>query len=345
LSSATSIPVSTVSWDPRILAILASGNTRRGEAVAAQTCAACHGDKGLSQSMAPGPVFPSLAGQSPFAIYKQLHDFRSGARVNAQMSAVAKTLAVEDLAAVAAYYASASTEYAAIGRRQLLGDADIEKLADEGDSHRRLPACLACHVNGAGGPTNIRAVTNPVDTVVFSAGTTATGAYTVNVSGTRSAALVSFAQGTVTLAGGNLAVGAFSTPAGVSATVTSVVSGLGSGVLKSGDGTLTFSAANTFTGGMSVTGGKIVLANADARPLTTGEGCRAELVEHLTRGVDWVKAVEVMSARGVGQFAEIGPGKVLTGLIKRINAESEAVAVDEQSAPNRFNLPDFLSVT
>ena len=86
-----------------------------------------------------------------------------------------------------------------------------------------------------------------------------------------------------------------------------------------------------------------LLANADARPLTTAEECRAELVEHLTRGVDWIKAVEVMSERGVGRFVEVGPGKVLTGLIKRINSESEAVAVDEQSATDRFAMPEFLT--
>jgi [acyl-carrier-protein] S-malonyltransferase len=85
-----------------------------------------------------------------------------------------------------------------------------------------------------------------------------------------------------------------------------------------------------------------LLANADARPLLTAEDCRAELVEHLTRGVDWVKAVEVMSERGVGRFVEVGPGKVLTGLIKRINAESEAVAVDEQSATDRLAMPEFV---
>ena len=86
-----------------------------------------------------------------------------------------------------------------------------------------------------------------------------------------------------------------------------------------------------------------LLANADARPLTSAEECRAELVEHLTRGVDWIKAVEVMSERGVGRFVEVGPGKVLTGLIKRINSESEAVAVDEQSATDRFAMPEFLT--
>ena len=85
-----------------------------------------------------------------------------------------------------------------------------------------------------------------------------------------------------------------------------------------------------------------LLANADARPLTTAEECRAELVEHLTRGVDWVKAVETMSARGIGRFVEVGPGKVLTGLIKRIAPDTEAVAVDEQSAADRFFMPEFV---
>ena len=162
VSTASPIPVSTVSWDPQIMQILASGNTQRGAAIAAQTCAACHGDKGLSPSSgAPpgGAVFPSLAGQSPYAIYKQLHDFRSGARINAMMTPVSQTLAVTDLAAVAAYYSDASKEYAAIGKRNLLGDPPIEQLANEGDSHRRLPACLACHVNNAGGPIETPVIT------------------------------------------------------------------------------------------------------------------------------------------------------------------------------------------
>ena len=163
VSTATAIPVSTVSWDPAIMNVLASGNTARGAAIAAQTCAACHGDKGLSQSFGPGPAFPSLAGQSPYAIYKQLHDFRSGARVNPQMTAVSQMLEVQDLAAVAAYYSAASKEYAAIGARELLGDAEIEKLANEGDSHRRLPACLACHVNNSGGPIETPVITGQIE--------------------------------------------------------------------------------------------------------------------------------------------------------------------------------------
>jgi [acyl-carrier-protein] S-malonyltransferase len=86
-----------------------------------------------------------------------------------------------------------------------------------------------------------------------------------------------------------------------------------------------------------------LLANADAHPLLTAEECRAELVEHLTRGVDWIAAVNWMTAEGVNQFVEIGPGKVLTGLIKRIAPDAEIAAVDDQGAPDRLAIPEFLS--
>jgi [acyl-carrier-protein] S-malonyltransferase len=72
-----------------------------------------------------------------------------------------------------------------------------------------------------------------------------------------------------------------------------------------------------------------LLANADARPITTGEAARAELIDHLTAGVDWVAAVEHMTAAGVTTFVEVGPGKVLTGLIKRIAPDAELLAADD----------------
>lgn len=165
MTSATSLPVSTVSWSPEIMRILAAGNTKRGAELAANTCAACHGDKGLSQSTGVGAeavAYPSLAGQTPYAIYKQLHDYRTGARANPLMSPVAAKLSEADLAAVAAYYSDASKEYAAVGNRELLGEPEIEKLAREGDSHRALPACLSCHVNNAGGPIETPVITGQI---------------------------------------------------------------------------------------------------------------------------------------------------------------------------------------
>ena len=82
-----------------------------------------------------------------------------------------------------------------------------------------------------------------------------------------------------------------------------------------------------------------LLANADARAITTADGCRAELVDHLTTGVDWVGAVEAMRAKGVTTFIEIGPGQVLTGLIKRIAPEAVALATDDRAAADRLAVP------
>ena len=79
-----------------------------------------------------------------------------------------------------------------------------------------------------------------------------------------------------------------------------------------------------------------LLANADAHRIETADGCRTELVEHLTAGVDWVRAVETMAAAGVDAFVEIGPGKVLTNLIKRIAPDASAIALDDADALERL---------
>ena len=84
-----------------------------------------------------------------------------------------------------------------------------------------------------------------------------------------------------------------------------------------------------------------LLANADARPLTSAAACREELIDHLTTGVDWVAAVEAMVVGGVTSFVEVGPGRVLTGLIKRIAPEVEAIALDDPGAPGHLARPDL----
>ena len=86
-----------------------------------------------------------------------------------------------------------------------------------------------------------------------------------------------------------------------------------------------------------------LLANADARLITTAEGAREELVQHLTAGVDWVAAVKRMSDAGVTTFVEVGPGRVLSGLIKRIAPDAEIVAADDPATHDR--LLDLAAVT
>ena len=79
-----------------------------------------------------------------------------------------------------------------------------------------------------------------------------------------------------------------------------------------------------------------LLANADANEITTADGARSELVDHLTAGVDWVTAVEHMTTAGVTTFVEVGPGKVLTGLIKRIAPEAEILSADDPTTYDRL---------
>ncbi len=83
-----------------------------------------------------------------------------------------------------------------------------------------------------------------------------------------------------------------------------------------------------------------LLANSDATPLTTAEACRAELVDHLTTGVDWIAAVAAMRAAGVTRFVEVGPGRVLSGLIRRIVADAETLPLDDPNAPGGLADPD-----
>ena len=83
-----------------------------------------------------------------------------------------------------------------------------------------------------------------------------------------------------------------------------------------------------------------LLANADATPLTTADACRAELVDHLTTGVDWIAAIAAMRAAGVTRFVEVGPGRVLCGLIRRIAPDLEALPLDDPNAPGGLAAPD-----
>ncbi|SEQ74076.1 Cytochrome c553 [Faunimonas pinastri] len=71
----------------------------RGATIALQ-CAICHGPSGVSQAQSP-----NLAGQYASVVFKQLQDFKSGARVNAVMTPFAVKLSDQDMKDVAAYYA------------------------------------------------------------------------------------------------------------------------------------------------------------------------------------------------------------------------------------------------
>lgn len=70
-----------------------------------------------------------------------------------------------------------------------------------------------------------------------------------------------------------------------------------------------------------------VVANVRARPVTDPGLIRSLLVEQVTGAVRWRESVEWMAAQGVTEFWEIGAGKALSGMIRRIAKDAECRAV------------------
>jgi fibronectin-binding autotransporter adhesin len=106
---------------------------------------------------------------------------------------------------------------------------------------------------------------------VFSAGTDATGAYTITVSGTRSTAGLTFEDGTATLTGGTVSLTGLHTVSvntGVTANVGSAIGGT-VGMVKEGAGTLVLTGNQTYSGATSINGGTLQLGSG-ATGGTTG---------------------------------------------------------------------------
>ncbi|ARD61323.1 [acyl-carrier-protein] S-malonyltransferase [Kosakonia radicincitans DSM 16656] len=75
-----------------------------------------------------------------------------------------------------------------------------------------------------------------------------------------------------------------------------------------------------------------VINNVDVKCETSPEAIRSALVRQLYSPVQWTKSVEFMASQGVEHLYEVGPGKVLTGLAKRIVDTLTASAINEPAA-------------
>jgi cytochrome c553 len=133
-------PSSTVAWTASTRQMLAQGSPARG-AEFATTCGACHGADGVSSDAA----FPNLAGQSVSAIYKQLHDFETGARNPMVMGAYIESLSQQALIDLAAYYASLPNPTDGATAAADRSDPAAQRLVEFGDPMRGVAGCTACH--------------------------------------------------------------------------------------------------------------------------------------------------------------------------------------------------------
>ncbi len=75
-----------------------------------------------------------------------------------------------------------------------------------------------------------------------------------------------------------------------------------------------------------------LINNVDAKALLTTTEVRESLVRQLPSSVRWQETIQTMSAMGITNFIEIGPGKVLTGLVKRIVPEAATWNVFDQES-------------
>lgn len=122
------------------------GDAEAGKAKTA-VCGACHGADGNSAA----PNFPKLAGQGEKYLLKQLQDVKSGKRQIVEMTGLLTNLSDQDLADIAAHYASQSMSVGAADPALVTRGAELFR---GGKLEEGMPACTGCHSpDGSGNAT------------------------------------------------------------------------------------------------------------------------------------------------------------------------------------------------
>ena len=129
-----------VSWVATLAALAAQPASAADDIESkAQACAACHGQNGMPTS----PITPIIWGQQSSYLYKEMHDYHSGARDNAVMLPFVKDLTLAELRGLARYFAGKTWPVKA--------SPAVAPAAPEG-----MTNCRACHgqnyEGGAPGP-------------------------------------------------------------------------------------------------------------------------------------------------------------------------------------------------
>lgn len=128
------------------VALTAPGFADDGRAKA-QPCGACHGPDGNSTI---NPEWPNLSGQHANYIVQQLQAFKSGARKNPNMTAMAAPLSDQDMTDLGAYFSKQALKIESVDAATI---SEGQALYRGGNKETGVPACMACHgPDGAGNP-------------------------------------------------------------------------------------------------------------------------------------------------------------------------------------------------
>jgi [acyl-carrier-protein] S-malonyltransferase len=77
-----------------------------------------------------------------------------------------------------------------------------------------------------------------------------------------------------------------------------------------------------------------LITNVDAEAITTGDEARESLIRQVTSPVRWLDSIREMIEAGVSVFVEVGPGKVLCGLLRQIDRSVRALNVEDAASLN-----------
>lgn len=75
-----------------------------------------------------------------------------------------------------------------------------------------------------------------------------------------------------------------------------------------------------------------VATNVDAEFVKDGDAARDALIRQVTGAVQWVRSIQLLIASGVERFVEVGPGKVLTGLLRQIDRSKTGLNVENEGS-------------
>jgi len=139
-------PSSAVAFDVATVKMLKAADPARGEALAKEgKCKRCHGDSGISDD----PEDVNIAGMSTSYLYKQLKDYKDENRDDRDMYKATRDLDEQQLADLAAWFASQEPAQPAADRNM---DPAVLQLVFRGDPQRMIKACASCHGrDGRGG--------------------------------------------------------------------------------------------------------------------------------------------------------------------------------------------------
>jgi cytochrome c553 len=155
-ANVTASPSSNVAWTSETRNLIKNADLANGEKIA-KKCAKCHGEDGTDTTAIEEEDTPFTAGQIAHATYKQIIDYQDKKRDDSTMFKKVRKLSRQDVADVAAFYATQSLPMPSVDASKVTAAAI--RMVTRGAGDRFLPPCAGCHgLNGEGSIVDVPAL-------------------------------------------------------------------------------------------------------------------------------------------------------------------------------------------